>query len=383
MYILVLLAGGQSLRARPTPQSLPKQLCQIGGITPLELCMRKFIAAGIAAHNIYVVFNEEFQQEIKKIIEPYPAANLVPGGKTRQLSVKNALMVASEANPTQVLIHDVARPFVSIELIKQVITGLKTHDAVDVALPVVDHLKDKNTLQSVDRTQVYATQTPQGFIFAKILEAHNRAPHVNFTDDISLYLTYFDDVLVVEGESNNTKITTKEDLMVHNKLHPLPRLKVGYGIDFHRFGKEGKTTIRIGGVDVPASRQIVAHSDGDVVLHAVVDALLGALGLGDIGEHFPDTDMKYKDYDSTEFVKHTIAQCKEQMAEIMNMDITILCEMPRISQYREAMRIKIAELLDISKNDVNIKATTTEKMGALGRSEGIAAQACCLLNFKA
>jgi 2-C-methyl-D-erythritol 4-phosphate cytidylyltransferase / 2-C-methyl-D-erythritol 2,4-cyclodiphosphate synthase len=279
--------------------------------------------------------------------------------------------------PELVLIHDGVRALVETTLIDRVLDGLQKHDAVLPALPVTDTLKrveDRAVAGTVDRTGLYRAQTPQGFRYPAILEAHRRFEGQSMTDDCALAEAAGLEVAVVAGEETNLKITDRADLLrAERLLAGALRPRTGMGFDVHRLG-EGDGMVLMG-VRLPGPWRLVGHSDADVGLHAVTDALLGALGAGDIGSHFPPTEQRWAGADSALFLRHARDLVAAAGGTIEHVDATLICERPKIGPHRAAMVARLAELLGLPPGRVSIKATTTERLGFTGRGEGIAAQA--------
>lgn len=380
MNVAVLLAGGVGKRFSA---SHPKQLLKINDLTLIERCILAFKQCRGIDH-IYLVYHSSIKHKAHEICTKFSNITLVEGGKTRQKSVHNALIYI--ANNSNVLIHDVARAYVDSGLITKVLQQLhEGNDAVDIALPIHDTIKHIDNNEIIDRDTLYSTQTPQGFKLQKLLQAHEHfnGERDDFTDDISLYMAFHgknSSIKTVAGSPENIKITTKNDIK-NNML-----IKTGHGVDFHAYdcqshaSSDEQHNIMICGVAVPSKYAVLAHSDGDVGIHAVVDAIFGALAIGDIGDHFPPSDDKWHGADSAIFLTYALKKCQEMLVRINNIDVTIICERPKISAFKQAMKNKIAELLDIDKNHVNIKATTTEKLGFIGREEGIGATASCTIS---
>ncbi len=312
--------------------------------------------------------------------------NPVFGGETRQASIRFGLEALRDYKPSKVLIHDGVRPFVSKRIINGILEKLETHPAVIPAIAVEDTLKkysDGKIEWTLERENLWRAQTPQGFIFEDILNSHIAFKDLHFTDDSALNEYAGIPVAIVPGSQNNFKITTEEDYERAKRVASMfiqnvrEENRCGGGFDVHAFRQreEGESNfIRLCGVDVEFDKKIDAHSDGDVGIHAAIDALLGASGLGDIGDHFPPTDAKWKNCDSREMLKIINHLLIKKGAKIMNLDITLICERPKISKFKERMKVALAEVLNISATRVNVKATTTERLGFLGREEGIAAQ---------
>jgi 2-C-methyl-D-erythritol 4-phosphate cytidylyltransferase/2-C-methyl-D-erythritol 2,4-cyclodiphosphate synthase len=304
------------------------------------------------------------------------------GGETRQISAKNGLIALSKYKPNKVLIHDAARPLIIDDLISEVVLALNNFEAVDICMDVPDTIRDrKDARKYLDRSELYLAQTPQGFQFTKILDLHEKFRNNSYTDDISLAIEGGLKLGLIKGNRSNFKITTEEDFkMAEAYLRKEPQIRIGSGFDVHET-VDGEGGIPICGIRIPCSKRVIAHSDGDVGLHALMDAILGALSLGDIGEHFPPTDKRWKDADSKDLLQYVKNLMAEKNAEVSNIDITILCESPKIKPYREQMIKCVSKILELNENQVSVKATTTEKLGFIGRQEGIAAQAVCILKL--
>ena len=285
----------------------------------------------------------------------------------------NALREAGRLDPgtAYVLVHDAARPFVTEDVVQEVIRGAFDRGAAVPCVAVKDSLRENEGERSrcVDRSRFFAVQTPQGFRKELLDEAYEKACKDGFsgTDDASLVERLGYNVEIVDGDYDNIKITTKEDLPMENRI--------GTGFDVHRL-VEGRKLI-LGGVEIPYEKGLDGHSDADVLIHALMDALLGAAAMGDIGRHFPDTDDAYKGISSMKLLDRVNNILAENMYSIGNADITVIAQKPKLSPYIEKMRENVADVLGIGKDLINIKATTTEKLGFTGRGEGIAAEAVC------
>lgn len=308
----------------------------------------------------------------------------VHGGATRQDSVRLGLESLAEITPSHVLIHDSVRPLVDPVTISNVIGGLASDIAVLPALPVTDTLKraaDGTVSETVPRVGLWQAQTPQGFRFDEIMAAHHAAAGHELTDDAAVAEKFGLSVRLVEGDIKNIKITTSEDLSRATTILSggVPDIRVGTGFDVHRF-REGNS-IMLCGIEIPHSYSLAGHSDADVGLHAITDAILGAIGAGDIGEHFPPSDPKWKDAASHMFLRDAARRVEERGGKILNVDLTLICEAPKISPYKERMAERVGEILQIARDRVNIKATTTEQLGFTGRGEGIAGQAVVSINL--
>ncbi|MCB2081790.1 MAG: 2-C-methyl-D-erythritol 2,4-cyclodiphosphate synthase, partial [Rickettsiales bacterium] len=291
--------------------------------------------------------------------------------------------------PDYVLIHDAARPLVSAALIRRVIEALAEYPAVIPGIPEVDTVKeviDGQVTQTLRRETLVRAQTPQGFHFATIWDAHQRAQGQNLTDDAAIAEAAGINVQVVQGEVSNFKLTGPEDIKEAERMIQASKAaaamaqetRMGMGVDVHAYAEINEDwdgMLKLCGVEVPYERALRGHSDADVGLHALVDALLGAVAAGDIGQHFPPSDPQWEGADSAVFVAGALEQVKAKGGRVQQVDITLICEAPKISPYREAMQQRVAALLGVAPERVNIKATTTEGLGFTGRREGIAAQA--------
>lgn len=317
--------------------------------------------------DIQVVIREEDKElyiEETKNLELLPVAI---GGATRGESVRNGLNQIYTISPDFVLVHDANRPYLTSKLIDAVVDELnsyKNHGVIPV-FPIVETVKrvNKDKIENIDRSNLFTMQTPQGFYFKQLHEHYNFAKEY-FTDESSFDIP----IKYIQGEKDNIKITFIEDLKMD--------YFTGIGFDAHKFSdnKADDNFIILGGVKIPYKYRIEAHSDGDVLIHSIVDAFLGAMGEADIGKHFPPSDMKWKNANSRIFLEYCNELLKEKNGQINNIDVTIICEEPKISKYREEIRNNIAAILNIEPNRINIKGTTTEKMGFTGRGEGIAVQ---------
>ncbi len=309
----------------------------------------------------------------------------VSGGATRQASVRAGLEALAAAGPRCVLIHDAARPFVDTDTISRVVDALETTAGAIAAAPVADTLKmdrgDGIIEKTIARDGLWRAQTPQGFHFAEILAAHKRAEaegRNDFTDDSGLAEWAGLDVQLVTGSTRNIKMTTAEDLAMAQRIVGTPyEPRVGSGFDVHKFGPGDH--IWLCGVKIAHTQSLVGHSDADAPLHALTDAILGALGDGDIGQHFPPSDPQWKGAPSRLFLDDAAKRVTARGGRITHVDITILCEAPKIGPHRDSMRQAIAEILHLPIDRVGIKATTTEQLGFTGRGEGLAALATATL----
>lgn len=306
----------------------------------------------------------------------------VYGGQQRAESVLKGLQALAPQAPDYVLIADGARPFTDHNLITRVIEVLGNF-CVLPALSLPDTLKEvdgNNVLSTIDRQYLLAAQTPQAFPFAKILALHQSNEDPLITDDAGLFENAGLPVKSISGDRRNFKITTMEDYEMAVQITSQTQLRIGQGFDIHRF-KAGDH-IMLGGVRVPHTHGVEAHSDGDVILDALTDAILGAIGAGDIGQHFPPADMKWQNADSAQFVQHAMQLLQARGGRIINADITLLAELPKLAPHRASIQQKLSEMLAVEPPQINLKAKTLETMGALGRQEGLAAQTIILCEIK-
>ncbi len=372
--LALIVAAGKGTRSG---LDLPKQYAPLGGRAVLRHSVETFLShPGI--DGVLVVLNPDHLDLYEAATKGLSLLPWIAGGDNRQTSVRNGLESLEEQAPDRVLIHDAARPFVTADLIDRCLEGLETADAILPALAMVDTVKeavDNRVIGTLDRERLFTAQTPQCFNYAAILAAHQRFIDEPVTDDIALAERAGIDVLLVPGERDNFKITTADDMTRAEQMitRALSDVRTGSGFDVHAF--EAGRELWLSGVNIPHDKGLKGHSDADVALHAITDALLGAIGAGDIGTHFPPSDDKWKDAASPLFLQHAADLIREKGGKISHIDLTIICETPKIGPHREEMRHKIADILEISPERVSVKGTTTEKLGFTGRGEGIAAQA--------
>ncbi len=369
--IALIVAAGSGTR---TGLEFPKQYLKIGKQTVLEMTARKFLDhPGI--DKVLVVIGGDDRALYDEAIGSLDLLDPVYGGSSRQESVFNGLQALEKYAPKNVLIHDAARPFVDEATITRCLDCLKTSVAALPALPVNDTVKtisDNKVTGTLDRSKLVTAQTPQCFQYDLILSAHKNFKDTPVTDDIALAELAGHEITWIAGSSMNTKITTEEDVARLQNVH-LNDIRTGFGYDVHAF--DNNSDLWLGGVKVPYEMGLKGHSDADVALHALTDALLGAIGAGDIGLHFPPSDPKWKGAASDQFLAHAASLIEKRGGKIANIDLTIICEAPKISPHRNDMINRIAEILQIDNDRVSVKGTTTEKLGFTGRKEGIAAQA--------
>ncbi|HCP01233.1 MAG: bifunctional 2-C-methyl-D-erythritol 4-phosphate cytidylyltransferase/2-C-methyl-D-erythritol 2,4-cyclodiphosphate synthase [Alphaproteobacteria bacterium] len=382
--VALIVAAGRGSRM---PGESPKQYQDLCGRTILRHALEAFVIHPDIT-DIRAVIHPEDANRYVAATRGLTLAPPVIGGKTRQESVHNGLAaLASGTAPEQVLIHDSARPFVSLALIDRVIGALSTADGAIPTLPVNDTVKraaEGRIAATLDREGLHLAQTPQGFCFPALLEAHNRAAadrSVSYTDDASIAEAAGLHVAAVDGDVANIKITHVDDMSrAAAWLRGERETRVGSGFDVHAFGPGD--AVRLCGVDIPHDRALDGHSDADVALHALTDAILGALGDGDIGSHFPPSDLQWRGKDSMHFLAHAADLLRTRNGALVHADLTIICEHPNIGPHREAMCTRVAEALAVDRNRISVKATTTEGLGFTGRAEGIAAQASATISIK-
>jgi 2-C-methyl-D-erythritol 4-phosphate cytidylyltransferase/2-C-methyl-D-erythritol 2,4-cyclodiphosphate synthase len=301
----------------------------------------------------------------------------VNGGATRQESVYLGLESLKDIKPSRVLIHDAARPLVDAALIDRMLAALETAPGAIPALPVADTVKraqNGRVMETLDRRTLWRAQTPQAFRYDDIMAAHLAAAGRELTDDAAVAETAGLAVTLVEGAEENFKVTTEADLRrAQQLLSPAADIRTGNGFDVHRFGPGNQ--VMLCGIAVPHDHGLLGHSDADVGLHALTDAILGAIGAGDIGQHFSPSDPRWRGADSAQFLAHAGSLVGERGGRILSADITLICERPKVGPHRAAMVARVAAILGLDPSRVSVKATTTEGLGFTGRGEGIAAQA--------
>ncbi|MDB5740684.1 MAG: ispDF [Alphaproteobacteria bacterium] len=366
LAVLIVAAG----KGERTGLGLPKQYEKLAGVPML----RRTVAA-FAGYPVQVVIGPGQQEMAAAALKGVTLPPPVVGGATRQESVRLGLEALAGEAPDFVLIHDAARPLVSRKVIADIVAALE--NGADGALPmlaVADTLRrrDGTGWTLVPREGLYRAQTPQGFAFGKILAAHRTHAANEVTDDVALAELAGLTVEMVEGEEKNIKVTRKEDFALAESLLGAD-VRTATGYDVHKF-TDGDH-IWLCGIKVPHSHGLEGHSDADVGLHAITDALLGCIGEGDIGQHFPPTDERWRGAASWQFLDHAASLVAAKGGVINHVDVTLICERPKVGPHRDAMKARIAEILKIASDRVSVKATTTEGLGFTGRREGIAAQA--------
>jgi 2-C-methyl-D-erythritol 4-phosphate cytidylyltransferase / 2-C-methyl-D-erythritol 2,4-cyclodiphosphate synthase len=381
IYALVVAAG----RGTRLGAALPKQYLPLAGRPLLRHTLEALRAHPFIA-GVVAVIHPDDRALYDKAASGLDLLPPVAGGAQRQDSVRNGLEALASHRPSRVLIHDGARPFVDRATIDRVIAALETAPGAIAALPVRDTGKreaDGRIAATIERAGLWRALTPQGFHFEAILEAHRAAAGGELTDDAAIAERAGLPVALVEGSEENFKVTTMDDLARAERVLAarLGDVRTGQGFDVHAFGPGDK--VWLCGIAVPHEAGLVGHSDADVGLHALTDALLGAIGAGDIGMHFPPSDPKWRGAPSEKFLRHAADLIAEKGGIVAHVDVTIVCERPKVGPHREAMTARIAEILRVDRGRVSVKATTTEKLGFTGRGEGIAAQAVATVRLPA
>ena len=354
---------------------LPKQYHLLAGVAVMRRSLKAFMDhpdVSVVQAVINPNHHELYDAAAQGLALPVP----VDGGATRQGSVLNGLESLNADEPSTVLIHDAARPLVDPGVISRVLAALQTSPGAIPALAVADTLKRSDgqfVETTVDRQGLWRAQTPQGFHYQNILAAHRQASGDELTDDAAVAERAGLAVVIVEGSEDNVKVTRTGDMVRAERILGAGETRTGLGFDVHRFGPGDH--VMLCGVKVLHEFGLEGHSDADVGFHAVTDALLGAIGEGDIGTHFPPSDPQWKGTESDIFLRHAGDMIAGKGGRISNIDVTLICEQPKIGPHRAAMIKRMAEILSISEHRISIKATTTERLGFTGRGEGIAAQA--------
>lgn len=387
---VIVVAAGSGKRFGT---EVPKQYLMLNGAPVIRHCVKAFSDhPGIDI--VQPVIRMSDLDDLTAALDGLSYAPAVAGGDERQDSVRNGLAALIDKKPDHVLIHDGARPFVDPAMLDRVMAALETSSAVIPAIRVVDTLKrtDNNgaVIDTVSRENLWRAQTPQGFRYVDLSVAHVQATGRALTDDAAVMEAAGHAVRIVQGDERNIKVTSPEDLArLEAIMDPSatqepkagkPRFRIGSGYDVHR--TETGTEIILGGVTIPSDVALMGHSDADVALHAITDAILGAIAKGDIGGHFPPSDDRWRGASSDQFLAHACVLMAEAGYRIGNIDLTIICERPKIGPHRDAIRERIAEIAGVDLNVVSVKATTTEKLGFTGRGEGIAADAAVLVQYE-
>ncbi len=383
---VIIPAGGSGTRMK---SKVPKQFLFLEGQPVLIRTARAFLEQKAIRH-VAIAVPSQHTEETEKLLKTFIPEHLLdkiiiaPGGATRQDSVFSGLQSLPE-EVEFVLVHDGARPMVSAEIINRCLEGVQRHGAVIAGVAVKDTIKklSKNNLitRTIDRNNLWHAQTPQAAKKELLLQAYKKAHQDNFvgTDEASLLEHAGIQVTLVKGSEKNIKITRPDDLkLIAGILETDKAMRIGHGYDVHQLVPN--RDLVLGGVTIPYELGLLGHSDADVLTHALIDAIIGALGEGDIGKHFPDSDEKFNNIDSLKLLKHIFTIVTQKNMCLGNADITIICQKPKLASHIEQMRKNIASICKVTNNSINIKATTTEHLGFTGRSEGISAHAVVLLS---
>jgi 2-C-methyl-D-erythritol 4-phosphate cytidylyltransferase/2-C-methyl-D-erythritol 2,4-cyclodiphosphate synthase len=367
-FSFILLGAGISGRFN---SNIPKQYHKIAGKTLIDISINK-VKEFKDIKKIILVYNTKHKKYLKNI--KLKNIKLIKGGNSRNESTYNALKYLRKIkNINKVLIHDAARPNFSKKLIKNILKNSKKNKTVIPILKLQDALKEKNKrkkITSLRRDNFFTTQTPQCFSLNEIFWLHKKKMK-HYTDDDFSLIAKTNNVKLIAGEKRNFKITNHEDLNLLKKIYK-SNIKLGIGFDVHRLIAGRK--LYLGGVKIPSNLGTLGHSDGDPVLHAIIDAILGACGMGDIGENFSDKKKKYKNISSSKLIKEVINKIKKKNYIINNIDLNIIAEYPKLKKFKMEITKNIADLCDVSFKDINIKAKTTEKLGVIGQEKAIATE---------
>lgn len=374
-FAAIVVAAGKGLRVGG---AVPKQFRAWGGKPLIRHSVEALKAAG--ATPLVVVIAADAKTDAEAALTGIEGINFVTGGVTRQDSVRCGLEALAGADPAHVLIHDAARPDLPRAVIARLLAALADHPGAIPVLPVVDSLAVGNAgvmAGKADRDTLHRVQTPQAFRYPAILAAHRAwSGATDAGDDAQVLTASKGSVALVQGDERLKKITFAEDFA---PAMTMPSFRIGQGFDVHRL--EPGEELWLGGVLIPHDKGLSGHSDADVALHAITDAVLGAVGEGDIGTHFPPSDPQWRGARSGQFLEHAVGLAHAAGYVVANVDLTLICEAPKIGPHRPAMRAEVARMIGLAENAVSIKATTTEKLGFTGRGEGIAAQAIVLVTL--
>ena len=375
-FAAIIVAAGKGLRVGG---DTPKQFRMWRGKPLIRQSVCALLDAG--ADPLVVVIANDAQAEAEAALAGLAGVQFVTGGAARQESVRNGLEALAAAAPARVLIHDAARPDVPRAVIARLLAALERSPGAIPVLPVVDSLAvagDNGQMTGkAEREALRRVQTPQAFSYAAILAAHRAWPGAaDAGDDAQVLMASSGSVALVDGDERCKKITFAEDFA--EPMLSAPAFRIGQGYDVHRL--EVGEELWLCGVKVPHDKGLAGHSDADVALHAITDAVLGAVGAGDIGTHFPPSDPQWRGARSSRFLEHAVSLARDAGYKIGNVDLTLICEAPKIGPHRPAMRAEVARMMGLDESAVSIKATTTERLGFTGRGEGIAAQAIVLVS---
>ncbi|MEJ6790751.1 bifunctional 2-C-methyl-D-erythritol 4-phosphate cytidylyltransferase/2-C-methyl-D-erythritol 2,4-cyclodiphosphate synthase [Brevundimonas sp. BR2-1] len=376
-FAAIVVAAGSGSRAGGA-----KQWRALGGKPVVRWSVEALLKAG--AEDIVVVVSAGSEAEAQSALAGLSGWRLATGGDTRAASVRNGLQALGGPGDRSVLIHDAARPFLDASVIRRLIEVLGEADGALPALPVADSLRRATgglVSGAIERDGLWRAQTPQAFRYQAIADAYAAWPADEpATDEAAVLERAGGRVRIVEGDARLMKLTFPEDFAMAETLIPR-QIRVGQGFDAHRWGPG--TSVWLCGVEIPHDQTLIGHSDADAGLHALTDAILGAMGDGDIGDHFPPTDPQWKGASSDLFLIHAIQRLAARGGRLVNVDVTLICERPKVKPHRQAMRERVADILSLPLDAVSVKATTTEAMGFTGRGEGLAAQALATIELPA
>tara|TARA_B100001559_G_scaffold28201_1_gene21910 strand:- start:205 stop:1368 length:1164 start_codon:yes stop_codon:yes gene_type:complete len=376
MIHFIILAAGKSERFKKKKIKFSKQFYKVSGISPLEHLM-KSVSNNPLINSITLVINKDDKLETAGFKKKYYKLNaIINGGITRQqsafMALKSILKKRVKTKNDIVLIHDAARPFLDNQIIKNCISQLKKYDGVFPALNMDDTLRNKKNLNPYDRNIIISSQTPQGFKFDKIYMAYQQIKG-SYSDDIAIANEFGLRIKKIEGQKLNFKITNPSDIKIYEKLiKQYYKNRIGNGFDFHKF-KKGKS-LKIGGLKIKSKFSLEANSDGDPILHSITDAILGALNEKDIGFHFEPNNKKYKNINSIIFINKALQLLMDRKGDIINLDLNIICDYPKINPIRDKIRENLSKILKINEDIINIKASSTEDEGFVNTKKGIACQ---------
>lgn len=375
---LILVAAGKGKRAGT---AIPKQYEIIGGETLLSLTLQNLRQAHDFSEIRIVVSKDDIW--IDDVLESLDLFGVTTtGGASRTESVHNGLKALANRGIERVFIHDAARPFVSERLLSDLNIALDSSEGAAPALPIADAVK-KLDGSAVNRDELRRVQTPQAFHYDKILEAYSNQAHDKiFADDIAVAHAAGLSLSFTQGDPDNFKVTYPEDFAKVSRMMDKSYIATGSGFDVHQFDHESSKPLWLCGVPIDCGYTLLGHSDADAGLHALTDAILGAMCFGDIGDHFPPSDPQWEGASSDKFLLFAMKELRQRGAKLQHLDITLICEKPKIKPHREAMRSRISELCHLPLSRVSVKATTTEKLGFTGRGEGLAAQATVTVRFE-
>ncbi|MGW8706172.1 bifunctional 2-C-methyl-D-erythritol 4-phosphate cytidylyltransferase/2-C-methyl-D-erythritol 2,4-cyclodiphosphate synthase [Brevundimonas sp. NPDC055814] len=378
-FSAIVVAAGSGSRAGGA-----KQWRRVAGKPVVRWSVEALLDAG--ARDVVVVIAADAREEADAALAGLDGWRAVLGGATRAASVCAGLAALSGADDEPVLIHDAARPFLSAEVIARLLAGLVDVDGVLPALPVADSLRrgrEGMVSGAVDRENLWRAQTPQAFRLKTIRDAYAVWPADEAaTDEAAVVERAGGRVRLIPGDGRLTKLTYPEDFAMAEALSPArTTIRIGQGFDVHRWGPG--TSVWLCGVEIPHDQTLIGHSDADAGLHALTDAILGAIADGDIGDHFPPSDPQWKGASSDRFLVHAAERVALRGGRIVNVDVTLICEQPKVKPHRQAMRERLAALLKLPLDAVSVKATTSEGLGFTGRGEGLAAQAAVSIELPA